>query len=440
METTRHIDRALTRSRTARMTGLEIALTAGLLTIGALAGAAPAEAQFTPVVGLPATEAFSVAATGDTVAAGADSFVFVSTNAGATWSRSAKLAGVTSIQSVLVRDGRLYAGTFGQGVFVSDNLGATWTSFNQGLVGGFLDSQLFIDDFAVRGDSLYAATAGAGVYLRSLVGPSTWQPLGIALEENQASNVNAVTVGGSRLLALGGANGMVFRNDPGETDWTPSNLDNVGIRAGLAAQSAAFTGSGWVVGTNVALFTSVAGQEPWTRFDPRLGPLTWTAFTTQKNHLFAAFTLTPLAAVMEESVDDGATWLVDETQPNVFVHKLAISGNTVFAARNDGLWRRSLDVTGVPMDVRPPALRFAVTGPQPFGSATSLRFELPADETVSIEIFDVAGRRVADAVRGSLASGVHEVSLDGGRLGSGVYFARLTAGGRHETVRLVHVR
>ena len=442
METTHRIERihADARGKAPRpRVGTVRAI--GWTILGLLAGATPAAAQFSPVVGLPAKEMFSVSANGDTLAAGADSVVFVSTNAGATWSRSTKpVSGVTSIQAVLVLDRRLYAGTFGQGVFVSDNLGASWSPFNQGLTGGILDSQLFIDDFAVRGDSLYVATAGAGVYLRSLAQPSTWQPLGVALEENQASNVNALTLGGSRLLASAGGNGMVFDNDPGATDWTVSNLDNVGIRAGLNAQSAAFTGSGWVVGTNVAIFHSTAGQEPWTRFDPRLGPLTWTAFATQKNHLFAAFTITPLAAVIEESVDDGATWFVDETEPNVFVHKLAISGNALFAARADGLWRHSLDVTGVPPGFEPPTLRFAVAGRQPFGAGTRVRFELPKDEAISIEIFDVLGRRVADSVQGYWPAGAHEVALDGRRLGSGVYFAQLTAGDRRQTLRLVHVR
>ena len=59
--------------------------------------------------------------------------------------------GVTSVQALWVRDGRLYAGTFGQGVFESDNLGDTWNGFNQDLVGGFEDSQLKIADLALDG-------------------------------------------------------------------------------------------------------------------------------------------------------------------------------------------------------------------------------------------------------------------------------------------------
>ena len=151
----------------------------GLAVAAALAAAAPASAQWTRVAGVPPTPVPTVWANGDTIAAGVDSAVYVSTDAGATWRRSAKVAPrVTSTQALWVRNGRLYAGTFGQGVHVSDDLGVTWSPFNDGLVGGFLDSQLDVTDLQVRGDSIVAATAGAGVYLRDLAGNGTWRPFG----------------------------------------------------------------------------------------------------------------------------------------------------------------------------------------------------------------------------------------------------------------------
>jgi hypothetical protein len=367
--------------------------------------------------------------------------VYVSTSAGAAFRASRKVAAdVFSIQAVLIRNGRIYAGTFGQGVHVSDDLGATWQPYNEGLVGGFEDSQLKVFDLQVRGDDIYAATSGAGVYVRSLSGASTWAPLGGAIRDNQAENLNGFGNGGGRLIAMGGANGQVFLNDPGDADWTVSNLDNVGIHAGLIADGAAWTGTGWVVGTNAGVFRSVAGQEPWTRFNPGVGFLNWVAFaTTDKGYLFAVFD-TNVSAVIEESGDDGATWQNADTQPNVFVQKLAVSGNFLYAARGDGLWRRSLTLTAVQGDEVEGALRFAVAGPQPFGGSTRLRFELPRAERVAIELFDVHGRLVGERIDGNWAAGRHEVPLNADRLASGVYLARMTAGSRHQVVRLVHVK
>lgn len=422
-------------SRFSRFTAVAL----GLLTV-----AAPASAQWIQVPEIPTIELSSLWANGDTIAAGADTAVYVSTNAGATWSRSAQpVAGVTSIQAVWVRNGRLYAGTFGQGVHVSDDLGTTWSPFNQGLVGGFLDTQLDVVDFQLRGSVLYAATAGAGVYARDLAGPGTWQHFGEEFEPNQASNQNSLALGGTRLLSSAGANGMVFFRDPGDPDWTVSNLDNVGVHAGLSAFSAAWTGFGWVVGTNSGLFLSVAGQEPWTRLDPGLGPVFWITFATQGRHLFAAFDVTTggiLAAVVEESDDDGATWQNAEVFPNVFIKDLAVSGSTLYAARGDGLWRRPAPIVAVPPGRDSGRMRFALAGPQPFRDQTRLRFDLPKAESASIQVYDLMGRATGDPIEGWWSAGPHEVSLNARRLSPGVYSALLTAGGAREVVRLVHVR
>jgi hypothetical protein len=412
----------------------------GVVALSLLSVTTAAWAQFERVDDIPATEVFSVRANGDTIAAGVDTAIYVSTDAGKRWRRSAKpVDGVTSIESIWIRNQRLYVATFGQGVFVSDDLGATWQAFNQGLVGGPFDSQLNVSDLQVRGDSLYAATLGAGVYVRGLAGPGGWHPFGDAFEPNQASNVNDLALGGSRLLASAGSNGAVFDRDPGDPDWTISNLDNVGIRAGLQAQTAAWTGTGWVVGTLSGVFRSVEGSEPWTLAGLRLGHVNWTALATQEHRLFAAFDLAN-EVVMGQCDDDGASWQLFASFPGAFVFDLAMIGSDLYAARADGLWRSSTATLSVPIDRAPKALRFALAGPQPFGDKASLRFYMPEAGTASIEVFDVLGRRVIDRVEEWRSSGPHELALDARRLSPGVYAARLTAVETSEVVRLVHVQ
>ena len=59
----------------------------------------------------------------------------------------------------------------------------------------------------------------------------------------------------------------------------------------------------------------------------------------------------------------------------------------------------------------------------------NFRFALAGDEAVTLEVFNVAGRRVATLVQGGRAAGEHEVAWDGttasGHAPRGVYFARL---------------
>src|SRR5262249_39114032 len=85
------------------------------LVAGLAAFAAPALADWVHVDDLPSTEVFSVWSNDDTLAVGMFSSVFVSTDAGLSWRGSTEpVAGTTTIQAVWIRNGRLYAGTFGQ--------------------------------------------------------------------------------------------------------------------------------------------------------------------------------------------------------------------------------------------------------------------------------------------------------------------------------------
>lgn len=72
--------------------------------------------------------------------------------------------------------------------------------------------------------------------------------------------------------------------------------------------------------------------------------------------------------------------------------------------------------------------------PNPFASSTSVRFLLPEDQNVRISVVDASGRLVTRVAEDHFAAGEHSVSWDGAgpggiRLGSGVYFLRLTADG-----------
>lgn len=317
-------------------------VTAALL----LAVVPPAAAQWTPVSEVPVASIYSVWVQDNTILATADSVVYISTDGGTTWKESADVAdGVTSVQAAKARNGRIYAGTFGQGVFISDDLGDSWQAFNQGLSGGVLDTQRFIVELVVRGDSLYAATAGDGPWARNLTSGS-WFHFSNVFEPNQASNMNDIAAGGSRLVGSAGFNGTVFFRDTGQADWTLSWLDNTGIAPGLAALTAIWTGSRWVVGSNTGVFHSPAGQSPWTFSNVGLGTLFSVAFALRDSDVFAAFG-TGFDTTIAYSLDGGASWHNVETLPATFIFDLAIKDSTLYAARADGLWRRSIATVAV---------------------------------------------------------------------------------------------
>jgi hypothetical protein len=405
--------------------------------------AAPASAQWIRVEALPASDVLSVRTLADTIVAGTDTSVFVSTNAGATWRRSSKPApDVQLIGSVLILDRRLYAGTFGQGVFVSDDLGATWQAFNQGLVGGSFDSQLNVSDLEVRGDSILVSTFGAGVYVRRLSVADTWHPFGAAFDIDQAATVGDIALGNARLFASAGDNGTAFVRDPGDADWTVSTLANGPLVPGLTVQSAIFTGSRWVVGTTSGVFLSPSGRDSWTSSNTNLSGMTLSAFASSGQRLFIGFDSERKALnnnfSLSQSDDNGTTWSLVEAVPNIFGNKLAVQGSVLYAGRSDGLWFRSAGTVSVGAGGEPGQLHFALVG-QPVRDAARFHFDLPRASAVAIEVFDLAGRHATDRIEGSWPAGSHDVTLDTRGLAPGVYLARLVAGDASASARLVCV-
>ncbi|MBM3280184.1 MAG: T9SS type A sorting domain-containing protein, partial [Candidatus Handelsmanbacteria bacterium] len=93
----------------------------------------------------------------------------------------------------------------------------------------------------------------------------------------------------------------------------------------------------------------------------------------------------------------------------------------------------------------PAAYRLLPNFPNPFNPETALRLELPQKGRVEVAVYDGAGQRVRTLVAGWLPAGSHTLHWDGrdevGReVGSGVYLARLRAGGTEELQKMMLLR
>jgi hypothetical protein len=78
--------------------------------------------------------------------------------------------------------------------------------------------------------------------------------------------------------------------------------------------------------------------------------------------------------------------------------------------------------------------------PNPFNPATTISYELPAKNRVTLKVYDVRGREVAKLVEAEQSAGYHSLTWNASHLSSGVYFARLTAGGYVETRRVLLIK
>jgi hypothetical protein len=83
--------------------------------------------------------------------------------------------------------------------------------------------------------------------------------------------------------------------------------------------------------------------------------------------------------------------------------------------------------------------------PNPFNAETEIRFSLPQEGQVTLEIFNILGQKIVTLTKGHRKAGVHQVFWDGrdsdrGLVASGIYFCRLQATEFSETKRMVLLR
>jgi hypothetical protein len=63
--------------------------------------------------------------------------------------------------------------------------------------------------------------------------------------------------------------------------------------------------------------------------------------------------------------------------------------------------------------------------PNPFNPSTSIRYTLPRDARVDLEVFNILGERVSRLVQEEQTRGGHQITFDARGLPSGIYFCRL---------------
>lgn len=78
--------------------------------------------------------------------------------------------------------------------------------------------------------------------------------------------------------------------------------------------------------------------------------------------------------------------------------------------------------------------------PNPFNPSTNISFDLPQSSNVTLEVFDMMGKRVATLVNGRVAAGSHQVTFNATNLASGIYIYRLNAGSFVQTRKLTLIK
>ncbi|MCB1183327.1 flagellar basal body rod modification protein [bacterium] len=339
-------------------------------------------------------------------------------------------------------------------------------------------SYLFINPFIMdpNDDNVVFVGSSAGVWRNNdvtavpLWGNGTtsvnWDHLTLAPSGSSVTAL-AMTRAGSRTLYYGTASGGMYRVDnadtaPAGTVPTALNMGPDFPAGGYVADIAIDPADDdhlLVAVSNYAvssLFASGDGGATWTAVEGNLagadGPSVRTVAIVPWNfvHIYLAGTSTGLYSTF--ALAGAATkWTLEspDLMGNVVVGQLktrADDGVIIAGTHGKGVYGLAIPAAvAVPDDVPQPARALAQNVPNPFNPLTHISFELPADGTAHLAVYDIGGRLVRTLVDGAMAAGDHTVAWNGtddaGRaVAAGIYLYRLRSGAVDEVRRMSLVR
>ncbi|OGC90550.1 MAG: hypothetical protein A2W25_00495 [candidate division Zixibacteria bacterium RBG_16_53_22] len=194
-------------------------------------------------------------------------------------------------------------------------------------------------------------------------------------------------------------------------------------------------------------------------FPPKLDPVTGTVGISLNNGVATINSGVEIGAALVRlegditPVANGMDMLVGKSDgmTSVLIYSLASARipagtNTLFTYTGEGtiVEVSAADAYGRLLDASArPALptQFAVQQnyPNPFNAKTLISFDLPVSSDVTISIYNIAGQLV-ESISGNYEAGHQQVTWDASGVASGVYFAKVAAGDKAQTVKMTMLK
>jgi hypothetical protein len=75
--------------------------------------------------------------------------------------------------------------------------------------------------------------------------------------------------------------------------------------------------------------------------------------------------------------------------------------------------------------------------PNPFNPSTTIKYSVPEQSYIKINLYDVIGNKVKTIDEGLKAAGLHQLELSAGNLTSGVYFVTLSSDAGNQAIKII---
>jgi len=423
--------------------------------------------------GLTNTGVTAFAVCGNNIFAGTTGGVFLSTNDGTNWTAVSSglpdTAVVPTVSSFAISingtgDTSIFAGMLGgfySGVYLSTNNGTSWKEVNSGL------TNINVEALAACGNNIFAGTRG-GVFHSTNNGTS-WSAVDSGLTNSgPIPTIYSLAIlpsekGDTNLFA--GTWDGVYQSTNNGTSW-------IAINSGLPYHTAVYSlyilpnGKGdtnlfagtwngvwqhpfskWTPTISLNQYSMVFSSPPSTWHQTKTATLTITCGSLAPLKIDSVYTMTKwfVVASVHDTVSEGDTMSLlisftpDTTIVMSYYDTLCILSNSIYPLTKvplSGIIAIPTSVLQNSFDI-PKNFSVSQNYPNPFNPATVINYQLPVNSFVTLKVYDMLGREVANLINARKNAGYYNVTFSVDHLPSGVYFYRLQAGSYIQTRKLV---
>lgn len=379
-----------------------------------------ADAQWVKVSNMSFT---SAAVTGSNIYAAKDYGEIYKTTVGDTnWVQVSHInPGGSGSISLAVNGNRIFAGG-PNGFYYTTDGDTNWTQTFTGGSSNLLSTPSGL--YIISGNYIWRSSNN-GVSFVQTASPQNPTALG--------SNVNG------SIIYAGYTSGLYLSNNNGSSWTLLAALDTVMITSVKTNGSNIYVTTSGSTSNPGSIWISSNNGTNWARTQIS-GTIGYNSIVIVNNDVFIGSTSGILL-----SRDNGNTWrFKNEGINGTWGSFVLVYGNGYIFAPNFGktykrLYTEIISVRNISTEV-PDKFSLSQNYPNPFNPSTTIRYQIPKQEVITLKIFDVTGKVIETLVNEKQSPGTYEVNWNASKYSSGVYFYRVEAENFTDTKRMLLIK